>query len=148
MIETDKAYIAGIIDGEGTIGIWKNHQGLQPGRRTPSFVLRVRVKMTTEFIVRWLHSSCGGRFYTTNKVQENHKPIYDWSIAGREAVKFLKEIYPYLKLKGPQAELAFKFVDTMQWTQGWMAKPLTKEVVEKRENLRSQMLILNKRGLN
>lgn len=25
MNETDKAYIAGIIDGEGTIGLFKNH---------------------------------------------------------------------------------------------------------------------------
>ena len=46
MTETEKAYIAGIMDGEGCISIGRNHFDLDIGKgRTPTYKLSVEVGM-------------------------------------------------------------------------------------------------------
>jgi hypothetical protein len=82
MNEIDLAYIAGIIDGEGSIGInkIKNYNGTN----TTYYRLLVQVCMVEGCIPQWLCDAFG-------------------------AVSFLKVILPYLKIKKEQAEIAIEF---------------------------------------
>ena len=142
----DLSYIAGIIDGEGTIGLHRNHFGPKERYRTPSYMLRIRVKMTDELIVRWLHSICGGRFYYSKKQIGNCKSVFEWSIVGKAANKLLLELLPYLKLKKPQAEIGIEFAKTINKTTGFQGI-LLPEVVKIREDLRTRIVKLNHRGV-
>lgn len=152
-ISTEHAiYIAGLFDGEGCITLSKSSR-LKELTKTPTYVLRARVRMTDENTIRWLHSVIGGRFYSAKNPpgrvskSPNSKPYFEWSVAGINAVEFLKQISPYLRLKKPQAELAFTFGKTISKVGG-VVSHLSSEVVIERNRLRDAMVQLNHRGLS
>jgi hypothetical protein len=53
MKETELAYIAGIIDGEGSVKIYKSH--------SRTYDVSVEVSMINELIPTWLHAAFGDR---------------------------------------------------------------------------------------
>ena len=105
MNKTDLAYIAGIVDGEGYIGISADHRKRNPNR--PCWRLRVTVTNTNEWLMQFLKFSFGG--IIDLKRSSSLKPCYNWTLCRSNAAEFLKLILPYLRLKRPQAELAIKF---------------------------------------
>ena len=122
MKRTDLAYLAGIVDGEGYIGISADHRNRNPDR--PCWRLRVVVTNTNEWLMHHLKFSIGGG--TIRLRNGNLMPCYQWSIERGKAAEFLKLILPYLRLKKPQAELAIKFQasvtrSTRKLTEGQLA---------------------------
>ena len=123
MKRTELAYIAGIVDGEGYIGISADHRKRNPDK--PCWRLRVAVTNTNEWLVQYLKFSIGGGVILL-KNSKNPKPCYQWSTDRGKAAEFLKLILPYLQLKRPQAELAIKFQasvtkSTRKLTEGQLA---------------------------
>lgn len=110
------AYVAGIIDGEGCIGINNTHTagGGRGRRKYHHFLLRVEVASTSQELIKFLHKTFGGHF-TTGK-RPNRKPYYRWGLSSRMAVAFLREVYPFLLIKKPQADIAFKLRSSLQQT--------------------------------
>ena len=112
MKETDLAYIAGIIDGEGYIFAPcykygdKQHYGVTVG-----------LEMADEIIPRWIQSCFGGKVYRREYQNTKFKPIFIWHCPRSVAEHFLHSIYPYLILKKPHAEVAFRI---------WASKPAWK----------------------
>lgn len=91
---TDLAYIAGIIDGEGTIMLAKGKWW------------HVKVGMTDRGIIEWL-ASFGGTFTETIRLAENRKDVYTWVVArNRDVVILLEALLPYLRVKRKLAEQA------------------------------------------
>lgn len=110
MRKIDLAYTAGILDGEGCIGIY-------PRGRRRMHRAEVRIHNTNEWLIQWLRFAYGGSvYYTEPKQGENHKPCWMWVVSGKKALIFLQLIYPYLRLKKPQAELAVKFLRVRRGT--------------------------------
>jgi len=109
MKRTDLAYLAGIVDGEGYIGISADHRKRNPDR--PCWRLKVAVTNTNEWLMQYLKFSVGGGIIVLKR--KNPKPCYQWEIRYGKAADFLKLILPYLRLKKPQAELAIKFQASM-----------------------------------
>ena len=105
MKRTELAYIAGIVDGEGYIGISADHRKRNPVR--PCWRLRVSVTNNNEWLMQYLKFAFGGS--VTMKSGSRVKPCYDWVLNRGKAAEFLKLILPYLRLKRPQAEIAIKF---------------------------------------
>jgi hypothetical protein len=103
--DTVLAYTAGIIDGEGNIGIYANNSNGNPVYR-----MRVRVSNTNTKIIFWLKDLYGGST-GVNKVKSGHnwKPAWYWTISCNTALGFLEQIYPYLILKKEQAEIAIRY---------------------------------------
>ena len=137
------AYIAGIIDGEGTIGLYLGHRGeinSPHGRRTPTYSLRIRVRMCDKTIIDWLLSSIGGRYYS-KEGNDRHRDIHDWSIVGVDAIQFLKYIYPYLRVKKRQADVALEFGKTLHALNS--EGRISDEIIIKRVALREAMLSIN-----
>jgi len=98
------AYVAGIIDGEGSIGLHKNTQ-----KKNPSYTVTVYVGNTNEWLIQFLKMQFGGYITTSSQPNPRAKPIWRWEIRARKAYKFLELILPYLQMKRPQAELAIEF---------------------------------------
>ncbi len=102
------AYTAGIIDGEGCIGIY----ALKAGKRGKDseriyHTLRVEVCNAQKGLIEFLFSHFGGSHGAGYR--PNRKPYYKWQITSRSAAEFLDNIYPYLVIKRDQAELVVRF---------------------------------------
>ena len=101
----DIAYTAGIIDGEGYIGIVKTHRKSKITR----YELRVAVTMCNSLIPAWLHANFGGSYYIFQPPSLKHKRLYAWRLATFDAGEFLKVVLPYLKMKQEAARIGIEF---------------------------------------
>ncbi len=109
--DTDWAYAAGLLDGEGCILIAKQRQGVKQ-----FFYYKVSIRITqNEYgmcILQWLKDTFGGCLCVCNKQSPKYKiPTYNWFISNSTSRPFLEGIHPYLKLKRAQAELALEFLN-------------------------------------
>jgi len=107
MKRTDLAYIAGLFDGEGNIGIVKRKCHYHA--TVPIYHLQVRLTLVQEYLPHWLQMAFGGYVSFRKRPNSKHRDIYTWQIGYGQATDFLKAILPFLKLKKPQAELAIEF---------------------------------------
>jgi hypothetical protein len=99
-------YLAGIVDGEGTICANKRAQG--------DFQLQVAIYNTSLFLMKWIVKHVGGRYYVRSLIGYGKKPgriQYMWLPSGKKnRENFLLAILPYLLLKREQAILALEFL--------------------------------------
>lgn len=102
MTETEKAYIAGIIDGEGSIMLQKFHSNEHP---SPC----ISIASTTKELLEWIINiiKVGNIVNKKNYNSKKHKNCYSYVIKRDNAIKLLKEVYPYLIIesKKRRAEL-------------------------------------------
>lgn len=94
MNETDKAYFAGILDGEGSIML--SSQG--KGRKAPC----VSVTSTDYELIEYLDNLYHGSICKNKKYKETYSQSWEWKIRNRVALQALKDAYPYLKIKRKQ----------------------------------------------
>jgi len=80
--------------------------------------------------------------YVIKARRENWKPQWEWKLEAGKAMEFLKLVYPYLRLKKPQAEIAIKFQE-MRRGQGHHLNDEERAIAETQ---RIMMANLNKRG--
>jgi hypothetical protein len=94
---TERAYLAGIVDGEGTVGF------RHPTReRNPRPFLAVWNTNLT--LMRWLESLGGPGIYA-RKSPIARKTCYGWSLSGaRDLYIVLTAIRPYLRIKRDNAD--------------------------------------------
>ena len=95
------SYLAGLIDGDGSILILKRDR---TGRGSLSFTVTVKVGGETEHITKLATQYGIGNVWVRKKVGLKH--LAEWTIAGNQARWLLNAIKPYLQLKNPQACVA------------------------------------------
>lgn len=102
--ELDKAWAAGILDGEGCISISKeNHTDTRAGLLHRP---RVRVQMTHELTVRRLRDLFGGHILTVDGASVGRKMSWDWRLRHPQQVStFLRGVLPYMVTKREEAIL-------------------------------------------
>lgn len=112
------AYVAGIIDGEGHIGITKqNRLYCKTRKRATGYSLRIAVKMCDGDVIDFLYGNFGG--HVGRILIEGYKSEqYQWVINCRKAAQLLKDILPFLRAKKAQAELAMRFQFRKERRQG------------------------------
>ena len=111
MKETDKAWLAGIIDGEGSIFIMKQHR--KDRERDTNYILRVVVSSTDPYMATECHNLVGGPVISEIRDdRKNNSNTLRWALNGKKASSFLVSILPYLKVKMKQANLAIEFQNT------------------------------------
>ncbi len=96
------AYLAGLIDGEGTIGLYiKNHR--------KDYSLRLAVYNTDETLMDWLFFNIGGAKHKVgSRRKPNHKQEYCWYVSSSTACDLLKEVLPYLVIKRTRASIVIE----------------------------------------
>lgn len=103
-------YVAGILDGEGTIALCRYHQKDRPGEYTR---LEIRINNTDFRLIKWLMHNFGGRFQAQENDRgfKNTRILYSWYLSGKSnKEKFLLGILPHLLLKKAQAQIALDFL--------------------------------------
>lgn len=102
--ETEKAYIAGIIDGEGTIALHKDT------RRGILCEPRISIANSNRDLLEWLkHKLFSTAHITRFELYANN---YD-------AMPLLKAVKPYLRIKKKQADLVLEFIDLRLMREHW-----------------------------
>lgn len=102
---TDAAYIAGFIDGEGSIFLYRK----RPGK----VALRLAIGNTDKAVLEWIAevTGCTGTLVAKRtKDVLRHKQAYHWNPGQRESAQLLEAIRPYLRIKAQQADLALDFI--------------------------------------
>lgn len=99
------AYYAGLVDGEGFITIQQN----SPYESHRYHKVAVRITMTTKIAIEEGQKYWGGWIYKRDRKNPKWANPYDWVLQSFYAVKFLKDILPYLKEKKDQAEIVIEF---------------------------------------
>ena len=133
--ETLKAYFAGIIDGEGCIRITTHSK---PKRH----LMIVDVANTKPDFINLIRLYYGGYYTEKDDPRSNRQKNYRITLSSVAAKEFLEDIFDYLIIKRPQAELALKFQKTMGYKKGQMPK----SVFNLREKYKNMMHQLNIKG--
>jgi len=95
--EIELAYMAGIIDGEGSISI------------SGKGVLTMSIFMTHKETIAWLAKKLGARTVFTSRTKLARKDAYSINICGKNAKAIIEQIKPYMITKKAQAELAMAY---------------------------------------
>ena len=101
--ETDKSYIAGLVDGEGCIKI-------QYRKINRQYLLAVTICNTNYLCLDFVKKLFKGQIQTSAPKNLRWKIRYTYQVTGRDAAILLEEIAPYLIIKRPQYEVARRFL--------------------------------------
>lgn len=100
MKNTDLAYMAGIFDGEGTIGLHKYEYKKKNGMVSKYHYLDVSIVNMVEWVPWHFKMAFGG------SVCCRANNLWVWTTRNQKAASCLSALFPYLKLKRRQAEIA------------------------------------------
>lgn len=136
-LSTDLAYIAGIVDGEGTIRIVPTRRG---GAGTPVYhVPALTITNTDLRLFEWLFTQVGCRIYKkSGREIETNRFGYEWRVFGKNAAALIQAIRPYLKVRTGQADLVLR----MQ--RGRQGKRVDIESYLEHDDLVKRMHVLNR----
>jgi hypothetical protein len=132
--DRELCYLAGLFDGEGciTISLAKGKK-----RRQPMHLLVCALAMTDEAAVRAYHEKFGGQFDGPVK-RPRRQPQWRWRVSANDALKFIKTLQPYLRVKAAQARVGVEFQEDKPRTL-----ICTLNELNRREGLRQKIHSLN-----
>lgn len=139
--DTDHAWAAGFIDGEGTIGLYTKGKNTSP-------VPTLRVSNTDPRPLEKLQRLFGGWVKASPPKLGNRRPQFFWVLQGSAKIQnVLEAILPYLCVKEKQAALVL----------GWIKYLMHPDKIRQASNVEldamriayvQQIRILNKTGLS
>lgn len=142
--ETEIAYLAGILDGEGCLTIeLRKGTGKYEGRRYTRPL--VHVVNTDLGLLAWIQERFGGRInpQPVGKASERAKPCYRLTWHNATAVDLVRVVQPYLVIKGRQADALIRF----SATGNWIGRTIPDEVYDERQALLDEVRDLNRKGV-
>ncbi len=96
--ETELAYLAGVFDGEGSMGMWSKGKDKNKG-------FRLQVEMADgDVVLRFMTYFLKGSL-TARHRDEKYKIMYAWRVNGEEAKVVAREMLPHLSRRR-QAQFA------------------------------------------
>jgi hypothetical protein len=118
----EAAYLAGVIDGEGTISLTRKHRGEHRQ-------LMVSISNTEQPLLRYVKKIIGaGRITNKRTYQANHTPSVTYAISNRQALDVLEQVRPYLKTyKAKRAQLILRSYIRLTPRNGKYTQALLKE---------------------
>src|SRR6476620_4906706 len=125
----ERAYLAGLIDGEGHIGLYMGGRTKGTTNRLASGVrwqLRVQITNTNGDIINWLDSKLKGLSYSSshdnsknidpNRNVKIWKDVHHFIMTTRNAEALLKLIQPYSIIKKNQIDIALEYQTTIGYS--------------------------------
>jgi len=134
------SYLAGIIDGEGTIRI--NRTKPRNSNWNLKYSGAISVGMTDKKVIQLLVKVFGAKMRI--ECVPDRKLLYRWGTSGNQKLPIiLKPLLPYLIVKRKQAELVIKFCEKSQTTGFRRNKRLPKKELQWREAIFQKVRNLN-----
>lgn len=129
MSPTEASYLAGLIDGEGSVVMYKKK----------SCSMRLSVANTYEPVMKWMMSVVGIGAIIQQKIRKENKVCYLWQLNSVGVSAVLKQVLPYLIIKNQQARIVIAAQESLN-------DPMKKADQEWQINAVAQLKELNKRG--
>lgn len=126
--DADKAYIAGFIDGEGTVVI---------GRR---WAVQVSVGQVDPRPLQYIAGMYGGHLDAVARNNPRWRDYWRLTVSGTAALRLLRDIEPYLIVKREQAQVP-PLLQAIKRTSR-TRPPLTEAEIAERESYRLALLDL------
>lgn len=132
-------YLAGIMDGEGCIGI-ELQRANKSCRKVDYYIPRVAIINSSYPLIEWLTNNFGGKYHTRKK-ETGKKIIYVWNVFGQHMEDIIRELIPYLIVKSKAANIILRYRETIgdEWN-------IPQEIHAKRLKLYQEMRSVNKVG--
>jgi hypothetical protein len=138
MLIMESNYIAGIVDGEGSILINKRNDA------NNHYSVKVEIPNTNLDLLRYIRNITKlGDIIKESRRKINCKIVYVYNVKSYEYKKFLIPILPYLVIKKRQAELMLQYISLRKANKEY---PLNDEEIEIKENIYEEIKPLNKTG--
>ena len=90
--DAEAAYIAGTIDGEGSILLTRNRQDRYPSPQ-------VSVTSTDRELLDWLRKRFRGSIVRKQRRLAIHSQAYEWKLTDRRALELLQLVRPFLVIE-------------------------------------------------
>lgn len=131
----DLAWLAGIIDGEGSIFVMKQQR--HDRERKVNYILRISVQSTDPYMAPLCKeiSGEGEAIQVMRDKRPNMSNTLKWQVNGKGALRVLHALLPYMKVKHEQAKLAIEFQETTK--KHW--KHMTEQDFTNQANLYAQL---------
>ncbi len=123
--DTDKAYIAGLFDGEGSVTFTrrlekrKKHNNKPGYRITNTMRIRMEISMTDQSVLIWLHEVLGVGTLRPKKVPNKkrvdgtpYKPQWRWACTFRDAFYVSCLLWPWAHTKLPKIQQIIEYYTT------------------------------------
>ena len=147
--ETDLAYLAGLIDGEGCFYIGYIKTRSKYVKRNYHSLLKI--SNNCKEVLEWVHATFGGRTTIFNKKRKDHTRnfiTHDWYASGYLVRDLSILILPFLKIKKAQAEVMIQMRNTFPQSGSRGPVQPSQEILDLRSDLCTQMHRLNSRFKN
>lgn len=150
--DTDKAWMAGFLDGEGCLTISKQ---VRKNRPSPAYRAAISVSNTDRRILQPFSKEYGGSIYNVHERRKDKRGLnwadaFDWCCPMSSSKRILSDLRPYLRLKSAQADIITDFIEKKfprkSLGVGKGSSPLSGEEIAYRERLRVSVHSLNKKG--
>jgi len=113
LTENDKAYIAGLFDGEGSVDYTRRWEKRTKGRRYKVWRIIMDIAMTDELVIRWVHEILGvGSVMEKPPRKPHYKKQWRWRCSFREALYVAKLLWPHAQTKLHKLEQIIDHYDT------------------------------------
>lgn len=118
--EVDKAWTAGIIDGEGCLTIQASKMYYKQTQSFSKYKTNtyISVRMTDCNAIKKLSDLWGGCVSLTPPKNSGVKMVYGWCPSNKKHKKFLESILPYLVTKRDNAKLLIQLRERMEKKKG------------------------------
>src|SRR3989304_5844896 len=136
------AYAAGLIDGEGSIMVWKNQRWFYPR-------LRVKMSVKARVVLDRLAAEYGGEVRAVPTLGERHADQIDWQLMGEQAARCLARVHPWLVLKVEQSVLAlalWDMIETLPPSTTGRGRAWSASAFERAATMKRRMTELNRTG--
>jgi len=119
---SDAAWLAGLIDGEGTVTLSRKHRG--DNRQLVVSISNTEIPML-KYAMRVIGA---GKITRKRTSSARHTPSYAFSVSNRQGLDLLSQIEPYMKsYKADRARLAIKHYVRLTPRNGKYTVALTQE---------------------
>jgi hypothetical protein len=109
------AYLAGLLDGEGTICILRgSHKETKERVWFESYTLRLSITNTNLALLEWVRQHFGGSIQERKEVTVRWNKTWIWYCGGKNASDIIRKCLLFLVAKKEQAKIALTFRETFK----------------------------------
>ena len=130
--EANAAWMAGVIDSDGSISV---HINKQKEGNAPSFVPWVRIGQVTPEAVHEAHRITG-----TGRVFQDGRGVWNWNASAQQTGYVLERVWPYLRIKQRQALAAIELCRTIREYGASGGRKLGSDEIAYRQRIRDAVL--------
>jgi len=151
-VESDFAYLAGLIDAECSLGIFR-----YTNKNKPNFLYKILLQCgnTKLPLFKWVLERFGGQVHFVERRSKNpdHRDFLTWRLSSKSLAQLLPRVLPYLRHKKPVCEELIRFYETTIPLEGAPSRnsPKFKEfyapVLEERDRIFHKVHLLNLKGI-